>query len=250
MALPKITQFSIKTTLPVCGEEVRVFAYNVSELKNLFIAKGDERDDLGDEQVEDALVELLQNKIPDVNIQDLTMTDIIAAYIHMLSISSGTTNEQHYRCKMEYDGVSCDSLIHSQIDLAEYKVQGENKNHSMINVGDGISIEVVYPTYRMLRKLRPYIGNHYDYERRMLALCIEAVYDGEDVTTDFSEEEISEWCKELPVKVLHEFDKFLSTIPVLYKEWEIVCPKCGSASTMRISNLVDFFTQGSQTRTS
>ena len=249
MALPKITQFSVNTTLPVCGETVRVYAYNVSELKNLYITKGDDRDDLGDEQVEDAIIELLKNKMPDVDVEGLTITDIIAAFIHMLSISSGTTNEQYFRCKMEHDGEVCNETIQSVIDLADYKVSGENKNHTLLQVVDNVKIELVYPSYRTIRKLKPYVGNHYEYERRLLASCVEAVYDGDEVTTDFSEEEIYEWCLQLPVKILQEFDKFLATIPVLYKAWDIVCPKCGTVSHMRISNIVDFFTQGSQTRT-
>ena len=250
MALPKITQFSVLTTLPVSGKQVRVYAYNVSELKNLYIVKGDERDELGDEQIEDAILELLKNKMPDVDVESLTVTDIIASFIHMLSISSGTTNEQTYRCKVKHlTGEVCNSTIECVVNIADYNVRGENKEHTIVPVGDNVSIELVYPSYRILRRLRPYIDNHYDYERRLLAACIEAVYDGDEVTTDFSEEEIYEWTQQLPVKTLQDFDKFLATIPVIYMEWDIVCPKCGNVSHMRISNLVDFFTQGSPQRT-
>lgn len=251
MALPKLTELSTTTVLPVSGKEVRVFAYKISELKNLFIMKGMgmEHDQETNEQVEDALIDLVRNKVPDVNIDDLTVTDIVALFIQMVAMSSGTVSEEVYACRKVYDGEKCKGIMTADVDISKYHVIGEPQEGKLISIGDGIYIQMKYPTYGIVRSIRKYANDDTLYTKKLLAKCIMAVYDGDEVTTDFSEEEIENWVANLPYYVIFDFNDFLSTMPIIAKSWTVVCPECGNVTEIVIENLVDFFTRGSQERT-
>ena len=77
---------------------------------------------------------------------------------------------------------------------------------------------------------------------RLYSKLIYAVYDGDDVTTDYSDDEIYEWTKDLPTKALKEFENFISALPEITLEYEVVCSKCGNRDKYTIKSLIDFFT--------
>ena len=251
MGLPKLTEMSTMMILPVSGKEVRVFAYKISELKNLFIMKGMgmTHDKETDDQVEDSIINLLKNKVPDIDIDELTVTDIIALFIQMVSMSSGTVSEEVYACTKVYDGERCKGIMKADVDISKYHVIGEPQEGKLISIGDGIYIQMKYPTYGIIRSIRKYASDDTVYTKKLLAKCITAVYDGDEVTTDFSDEEIENWVANLPYYVIFDFNDFLSTMPIIAKSWTVICPECGNVSEIVIENLVDFFTRGSQERT-
>lgn len=247
--LPKITGLSKDIVLPVDGRTVRVYAYNIRENKNLILSKGLDRNE-SENDVEEYLMKLISDKVPGVDINDLTMTDIMAIFIMMAKISKGTVNQLWYQCLNVVNGEECNTKYHTIVDISEYKITGKSENHKLIPITDTIKIEFVYPTYRILKSLDQYeFSDEIDFMSRLCSMCIYAVYDGDEVYTDYSDTDKYNWLLGLPLSVLDSFKEFVDTMPKISLEWTAVCPKCHAVTRKRIESIVDFFMQSTQMMT-
>ena len=287
--LPKITGLSTTVHLPISGKDARVYAYTIREYKNILIAKGQENY----KDSEDYLIELLKDKVPDIDVENLTMQDIVVLFITLMSISKGTSNTLWYKCiniiddiKPEYIAVAfdlkgklkrkelfegykanrrgmpdelaeqmpviddikeCGCEYKVNVDIADYKITGSSENNKIFSISDNIKVELIYPTYKILKSLEKYPDN--EYPARLCAACIAAVYDNEDAYVDTPFDELYEWVLNLPPTFLDKFNDFIENMPVISLSWTTKCPKCGSSSEKHIEDLIGFFIQSSQTRT-
>lgn len=247
--LPRLTGMSQVVKLPVDGREVRVYAYSIRENKLFMMAKDEAQYTNNNDVIEDSVIEVLKEKVPDVNVEDLTYVDIIVLLITMMHISKGTKQILWYKCINEIDGVECGTEYSIGVDVMNFHVDGEPKNHQLVNVMNDISVQFEYPSYAVLKKLLSYVDDSVseaEYTARLCAHCISAVYQGDEAYVDVTPEEIYDWILGFPPSLLDKFDEFLGTMPNVSLNWIAMCPKCGAVTEKRIDNLVDFFIQTSQ----
>lgn len=239
--LPTITNLSYTVHLPIADKDVKVYAYTIRENKLLMMAKDSPED------IEDTIIEILKNKVPGIDIENLTYVDITVLFITLLHISKGTKQVLWYRCLNEVDGKECGTEYQVGVDLMDFYISGTADNHKLVSVADGLSVEFEYPTYKTIRDLMPYVNNISDeeYAIRLCSHCITAVYKEKEAFVDMSAEEIYDWILNFPPSFLENFDAFLATMPVIGLKWNAMCPKCGSISEKEIKNLIDFFIQAS-----
>ena len=126
--LPKITGLSTTVHLPISGKDARVYAYTIREYKNILIAKGQENY----KDSEDYLIELLKDKVPDIDVENLTMQDIVVLFITLMSISKGTSNTLWYKCINIIDDIKeCGCEYKVNVDIADYKITGSSENNKI-----------------------------------------------------------------------------------------------------------------------
>lgn len=239
--LPKIVLPSTVVTLPVSGDAVRVYAYDLNQEKNLLIAK-----DAGSESdVMDAILQLLKHCVPEKNVESYCVPDIITMFINILDISKGSTTNLVYSCQSEVDGKVCGAEIPVTVNIKNIKMSG-TVSSGMISITDSISVHMKYPSMKTIKELEKYDSDDILYTLKMYSLCIDEVYNGEDVTTEFSEKEIFDWMMTLPRKALTEFSKFFENMPTLSMKVDIICPKCGNKETIDYKGLDSFFISGTQ----
>ena len=239
--LPTITNLSYTVHLPIANIDAKVYAYTIRENKLLMMAKDSPED------IEETIIEILKNKVPDVNVEELTYVDIIVLFIALMHISKGTHQTLWYKCLNVVDDKECGTEYSIGVDLMNFYVKGKSENHKLVRVTDNISVEFMYPTYNTIKRLIPYVKEVSDeeYAVRLCSYCIETIYNGEEPLTDIRPEEIYDWILNFPPSFLEQFDFFLMTMPTIGLKWNAICPKCGANSEKEIVNLIDFFMQAS-----
>lgn len=242
--LPKIMPLSKIVKLPISEKEVKVYAFKVSEEKLLLLHK-----DSSDDELEEVLINLIQSKVDDINVRELTLVDIIVLLINIVDISRGLNRHFTYKCnKPMEDGKKCGTIIDLDVNMANYVVGNSNENHKLVRVSDDIVCELEYPSYNIIHSLSRYKKDEGEYVTRLYSKLICAIYHRDDVHTEFSEDEIYEWTLDLPHKAIQEFDDFVNSIPSITVEYDVVCPKCGTKDHYTVDNLIDFFIYDTRTK--
>lgn len=242
--LPKIMPLSKKVRLPISKKEAKVEAFKVAEEKLLILHK-----DSTEAELENVLFEIIKTKTFGVDVEKLTMTDLIVLLIHIIDLSRGMNREFTYKCnKKDEEGKSCGTLIELTVNALDYKLTSEPRETTLIKVGDNMACELEYPSYGLMKELSSLEVDEAEYIIRFYSKMIKAVYHGEEVYTDFTEDEIYEWTLELPHKVLREFESFIESLPDIYIEYDVTCPKCGTTDHYVAKNLLDFFIFDTQAR--
>lgn len=240
--LPKIMPLTKKVQLPISKKEARVTAFKIAEEKLLLLHK-----DSTEEEVEDILLNLIKEKTSGVDINELTMVDITVLLINIIDLSRGMNRNFTYKCnKKDEEGKSCGTLINLTVNALDYTISGESQNNRLVTVGDNMKCELEYPSYNLIKQLKKY--DESEMLVRLYSKLIKAIYHGDDVYTNFTDEEIYEWTQDLPHKASKEFEEFLQSLPEIILEYDVKCPKCGTSDHYIVKDILDFFIFDTQAR--
>ena len=235
--LPKITSLSKNVHLPVADIDLKVSAFKIAEEKLLILHSSST-----EEEVEHIIFEIIKNKTVGVDVETLTMPDLIVLLINIIDLSRGMNRRFTYKCtKQDDDGKPCGKLIEVEVNALDYKLSNEVQRNKLITVDNNIACELDYPSYKMIKELAKYNEDDGEFLLRLYSKMIKAVYFKDEVYTNYTDEEIYEWTLDLPHKALKEFESFINSIPEVIVEYDVVCPKCGTSDHYVASNLLDFF---------
>ena len=242
--LPKITSLTKNVHLPIADVNAKVSAFKIAEEKILILHNNSTED-----EIEHIIFELIKNKTTGVDVESLTMPDLIILLINIIDISRGMKRNFTYKCTKENEeGTLCGTLIEMEVNALDYKLSNEVQRNKLIKVDDNITCELDYPTYKMIKEISKYSENDGEFLLRFYSQLIKAVYFKDEVYTNYTDDEIYEWTLELPHRVLKEFETFVNGIPEVIVEYDVVCPKCGTSEHYVASNLLDFFIFDTQAR--
>lgn len=243
--LPKILPLFKEIELPVSKYHASVQAFTVKEEKNLLLSK-----DLGDLILENSLLKLVETKTtfkePEAKVDDLCICDVVVLLVEILALSKTSKQDLAFRCTNvvgpKNNQHECGTRITMTIDISDYKIQGESENGKIVQLTDGIGVELQYPRYSIIAPLQTkeklteedYIDVYVD--------CIKAIYEGDEMHTDFTKEEAYEWFNSLPGEYLKTFIEFVEKMPSVVLDYDVVCPACGNKRSFHAVNVMDFFT--------
>jgi ABC-type branched-subunit amino acid transport system ATPase component len=77
---------------------------------------------------------------------------------------------------------------------------------------------------------------------KLIANCVDMVYDKEDVYPDFTIEEATEFLLSMTQEQFKNIEKFFDTLPKLQHEIKWTCPECGKKDSVTVEGLQSFFT--------
>jgi len=234
MALPKIQQPLFHLTLPVSKLNVKFRPFLVKEEKILLIGK-----EGGSAQQMTAIKQLLKEVViepEDFKPQDLTLVDMEYLFMRLRARSVQNVVELRYRDKEDGE------VYKFSIDLDEVEPEFSDEHVSEIDLDGNIGVVLRQPTLGIVEKLNIKEGEEANRESvyKLLASCIERVYDSEEVYDDFTEKEAVEFLQNLDMAMFEKIKKFYDTLPKLsytlnYKN------KMDNERKIVLQGLADFF---------
>lgn len=247
MALPRILPLAKDIELPISKLHATVQAFTVKEEKNLLLSK-----DLGDLILENSLLRLIALKTTfkeeGAKVDDLCLCDVLVLLVEILALSKTAKQELAFRCSnmiskgKDKEKHECGTRINLTVNLSDYRIEGESENGKLVNLTDNIGVELQYPKYSTIAPLQGKENITEDDYLNVYADCIKAVYEGDEMHTDFTKEELLAWFNELPGEHLKTFVDFVEKMPRLVLDYEVKCPNCGNKLDFHAVNVLDFFT--------
>ena len=243
--LPKILPLFKEIELPVSKLHAQVQAFTVKEEKNLLLSK-----DLGDMILENSLLKLIELKTTfkeeDAKVDDLCICDVVVLLVEILALSKTSKQDLSFRCTNMIGPKSnqheCGTRINMTVDISDYKVDGESENGKIIQLTDSVGVELKYPRYSIIAPLQAKEKLSEDDYIDVYLDCIKAIYEGDEMYTNFTKEELAEWFNSLPGEYLKVFIEFVEKMPSIVLDYDVVCPACGNKRSFKAVNVMDFFT--------
>lgn len=238
MALPKVNEtlnFTMK--IPSTGKRIKFRPYLVKEEKVLLQAfeSGDIKTCL--EAMVDTLDACIDPK-QKVDVGDLATFDIEYMFTQVRSKSVGETSTIIIKCK------DCEEQNPYQIDLDDLEVEME-ENNNVIQINDGISVEMRYPTYRGFidQDLGDLNDENSEAMFQVLASSVAAILT-EDNRIDATQEDpkdVVEFLESMTAGQLKKVTAFLEELPSMRHLAKFTCKNCASENELELKGLADFF---------
>lgn len=245
MALPKLEVPSYEIELPVSKKTIKFRPFLVKEQKMLLMA------------MESADTKVLQNSVLDVlnvcvltpnfNISNTPIIDVEYLFLNLRAKSVGELVESKYRCNNEVDDgeggkKECGNVMESKINLTEIVPVQEKEINPEIQLTDKVVVKMKYPEFRIMQD-SVNLTNITDMTFKLIANCIEYIYDGEQFyyANEVPEEEMIEFIENLSQEHFEKLEEFFNNMPKMTKKIDLTCKKCGYKHNFEVEGLENFF---------
>lgn len=235
--LPKLETPSYKIKLPSTGEDITLRPYTVGEEKVLLTAL----EGGSEAEMEHACIELIRACVSGADVDKMLSFDIVYLMIQLRSKSLGNELDLMYEsrdCTPEEEGGDCPDHLTMKVNLDDVAVE-DVETTKIIDLTSTISVEVSFLTYADYAKslhMTSAESNEFQIKK-----SIRKVFDTENVYTDFSEDDITEFVSGMSITQKKEIVDFLKTTPTVKYEGKITCDVCGAEGDIKLEGLFDFF---------
>lgn len=236
MALPKLNDTpKYSMTIPSTGQEVRFRPFLVKEEKVLMLALETEDQSLVLNSITDTLSACI---VEDINTDTLTTFDVEYMFVTLRSKSVGETIE----LKMICDDEECKTENNYVIKIDDLKID-MSKQQQIIDLDENISIEMEYPTYKMVGQNLNSEMTESDLVFNMLANCIKLVKTEEEVFSlkDETSSDIHEFIESMNSSQFEKVQNWVEALPKLKHTVEYECTGCNKKVTEEIEGMQSFF---------
>lgn len=204
--------------LPFNNLEVQFTPFKVKDLKNLSLILQEDNKKLSFL----SMLELLKTttKLKPNELHSLCLADAEYLFLHIRSKSVEETMNLIYKEKR------------IKVNIADIKSKNKIQNKT-IKITDQIKIDVETPTIKKLLKLEKFEKEQY------INSCIKKISVKNEIydVDKFVPTEIKEIIDNLPINIIHEFEKFILNEPELYMEIDI-----GEENKIKeVSGILNFF---------
>lgn len=235
MALPVLATPTYELTVPSTKQKVKFRPFLVKEEKALLIAQQSEDDKTMLSTLKDIIASCTFNK---VNPDTLALFDIEYIFTQLRAKSVGEISELVFNC------LECNdpkAKINVNIDLTKLEVSRDDKHTSKIELFDDVGIQMKYPSFKSLNKLKNL--NDTDAIFEVVFDCIDYIYDSENVypAAEQSRQDLENFIDNLTQDQFKKIKDFFETMPKLKHEINFKCPVCGFDHHHTIEGLENFF---------
>ena len=235
MALPKLNDTpKYGMTIPSTGQEVRFRPFLVKEEKVMMLAMETEDQQLILNSITDTLSACI---VEDINTDTLTTFDVEYMFVTLRSKSVGETIDLKMLCQ------KCEVENKYSLKIDDLKVD-MGKQEMIIDLDDKISIEMGYPTYKMVgQNLVKDLGEA-DLVFNVLANCIKQVRTEEEVFSlkDEKSADVQEFIESMNSGQFQNVQKWIEEMPKLSHTIEFECTGCSSKEIHLVEGMQNFFT--------
>ena len=241
MALPKLVTPTYDVILPSKKEVVKVRPFLMKEEKVLLMAaEGGEKKDMIDAVRQMISGCVLSDKIV---AEDLPLFDIEYLFLKIRAKSVGETITVTYghSNNINSKGEECSHHTPVIVNLDEVEIIHQEGHNPKIELTPSIGMIIGYPKMEVLDKIAN--ADSYEDGLKLIANCIDMVYDGDNVTEkgSFTEEEIINFLETLSKEQFNSVEKFFETMPRVKHETNYTCEGCGDEVKVILEGLDDFF---------
>ena len=210
MALPKIQTPVFELTLPSTDEEIKYRSFTVREEKILLVAQQSESNK--DQIV--AVKQIIRNCIlepENIDVDELASFDIEYIFLKLRAKSVGEV------VTVSLGAPSRDDLPPIKIDINIDEIEPTKSTvENPVDLGDGLSIELVYPTFKILETMGSVSGTE---ALKIFSSCIKTVYMNDESyeMIDYSAKEKEDFLDGMSAKQLEKMQSFFANLPKISK---------------------------------
>ena len=241
MALPKITQPEFEITLPVIKRKVKFRPFLVKEEKILLVGKeGSSEDQMN------AMLQILRNVVTSpkgFDPSDLTATDVEYLFMHLRGKSVNNVVQLKYKDKED------ENVYDFEVDINEVEPTITKDRKYEIELSNGLMMKLKDPTMKAITscgmdldesKTAEVDGSKSSAIFKLIAHCIERVWDSNEVYDNFTIDEAVEFVSNIDVKSFEAIQEFFETAPVLKHELNYT-NSLGNERKIVLQGVADFF---------
>jgi hypothetical protein len=235
MPLPTIATPTFELILPSNGKKIKYRPFLVKEEKVLILAL--ETGDTADitRSIKDVLKACILTR--GVKVDQLPTFDIEYLFLNIRARSVGETIKLLVNCPD--DGGQTQVTV--EVDISEVQVI-KDKSHSIdIDIDGNYKLRMKYPS------LDQFINNNFNFKDeeqdvfKMVASCVDLVYDDETAYDDFTEKEMVKFLEQFNSAQFREIEKFFDTMPKLAHTITVTNPNTGVENEVTLEGLSSFF---------
>lgn len=226
--IPKFDHPSYSLTLP-SGEKIKYRPFTTKEMKNVLLVSEGGGGDVGAVK---AMVELVDVcTFGKLDWLKRPFVDFEVAFVHIRARSVGDVVEMGWKCNC----AGCDARNRVSADIT--KTTWEPFPDTTVKLSDDYAIVFEHPTVQdVLDTMDGELdGSH------MLARKTRMIVSGEEVSTEFTEDELSDFYDSLPPKQKNIIDEFFQKQPVAKLVVPTKCASCGNESEIVLKGALNFF---------
>jgi len=240
--LPKLSIPKFDLILPSTGKKISLRPYLVKEQKILLMAQFSEDEN----EIVSSIKQIINNCLltEGIDVETLPLFDIEYLFLKLRAKSVGEQIELSYKCTSMNDQKPCNGIFNHTFNIEELEIKKtvENNNVIILDEKNKIGIELKFPTYETFTKYNKLKDvSNLDKILNLVKECTKSVFSGDDIISDFNDQEFNEWVETLSDEQFTKIIKFFETIPKLNYEIDFKCPKCNASEKIVLSNLTDFF---------
>jgi hypothetical protein len=235
MPLPTIATPTFELILPSNGKKIKYRPFLVKEEKVLILAL--ETGDTADitRSIKDVLKACILTR--GVKVDQLPTFDIEYLFLNIRARSVGETIKLLVNCPD--DGGKTQVTV--EVDISEVQVI-KDKSHSIdIDIDGNYKLRMKYPS------LDQFINNNFNFKDeeqdvfKMVASCVDLVYDDETAYDDFTEKEMVKFLEQFNSAQFREIENFFDTMPKLSHTINVTNPNTGVENEVVLEGLSSFF---------
>ena len=242
MALPNITQPEFEITLPVIQRKVKFRPFLVKEEKILLVGKeGSSEDQMN------AMLQILRNVVlspKNFDPTDLTATDVEYLFMHLRGKSVNNVIQLKYRDKED------EQVYDFTLDIDEVQPTITKDRKYDIELTNGLMVRFKDPTMKIISSCGMDLdtakggaeidGTQSSAVFKLIANCIEKVWDSKEVYDDFTEDEAIEFVSNIDIKSFEAIQEFFESAPMLKHEI-VYTNSLGNERKIVLQGIADFF---------
>lgn len=238
MSLPVMSVPEFFVNLPSNDKRLKLRPFLVKEEKILMMALQSE----SDEEIQNAIVQILKNCISDesIEVENMPSIDVEWVFLQLRMKSKGEVAEFAFRCKNVVDDKVCNHRNELSVNLNDVVVVNK-KFDTTIKLSDTVGVEMKSPSLALRNDLKSYIDGDDPY--LIVSKLIASIYDNETVhdTKNVPDEELIEWLDGLTSDQFKELFSYFQKLPKLILDIDYKCGKCGYTEKLHIEGLSNFF---------
>ena len=237
MALPMSSTPTYMLTIPSSGKEVKYRPFLVREEKALMIAQQSEDPIVMVNTLKDVVKSCV---VGDFNADELATFDLEYIFTQLRAKSVGETVDLIFPCDVCEDEKA---RVQISFDITKLQVEKTPNHESKIHLFGDVGVVMKYPTMQVLKKLQNLDTNNLDDLFKIVAECIDYIYQGEELFygKEQSQEELLEFINNLTSEQFGKVQKFFETMPRLKQEVHYNCPVCNREHHKVLEGLQSFF---------
>jgi len=234
MPLPTIATPTFELTLPSNGKKIKYRPFLVKEEKVLILAlEGGETTEIT-RSIKDVLKACILTR--GVKVDQLPTFDIEYLFLNICGQTVGETVYVVVTCPD--DGTT---QVPVTIGVDEIEVIKSDDHTTDIDVDGKYKLRMKYPS------LEQFINNNFNFTDeeqdvfKLVASCVDLVYDDETVYDDFTEKEMIKFLEQFNSKQFQEIEMFFETMPKLSHVITVTNPNTGVENSVKLEGLSSFF---------
>jgi len=145
---------------------------------------------------------------------------------------------------MTYRDLEDEKRYDVEVDLDQIEIKEDPNHTNIIDVGNGITLNMKYPKADLATSLKNLEGE-LDVFFEVLKSSIATINEGTTVyvASEYSKEDLDEFIQSLDVNAFKNIQEFFATMPKLYYEVKYT-NSLGNEKVIPLTTLNDFFTLG------